>query len=233
MSVQRTVLITGARKGIGEYLANYYLEKEYFVFGCSRKPSEIEHLNYEHHCLDITEEKAVRKMFSSISKRYGKLDFLLNNAGIALMNHSLLTPLESASKIFDTNVLGTFLFCREAAKLMKKSGSGRIVNFTSVAVPLKIEGEALYAASKAAVETLTQILSKELSPYKITVNALGPTPIRTDLIRNVPEKKLEELLERQAIKRFGELEDVSNVVDFFLQDQSRFITGQTIYLGGV
>ena len=116
---------------------------------------------------------------------------------------------------------------------MKKSGTGRIVNFTSVAVPLKIEGEALYAASKAAVETLTHILSKELAPYKITVNALGPTPIRTDLIRNVPENKLQQLLERQAIKRFGEHSDVANVADFFLREESEFVTGQTIYLGGV
>jgi len=149
------------------------------------------------------------------------------------MNHILLTPLSSVKKIFDVNVIGTFLFSREAVKLMSKNKYGRIVNFSTVAVPLKIEGEAVYAASKAAIKTFTEILAKEVSGLNITVNAIGPTPIKTDLIKSVPIEKIDKLIESQAIKRFGEFEDVANVIDFFIQKRSSFITGQTLFLGGV
>jgi 3-oxoacyl-[acyl-carrier protein] reductase len=149
------------------------------------------------------------------------------------MNHAMLTPLAVARRIIDVNFLGTFLFCREAAKLMSRSGGGRIVNFATVATPLKLEGEAVYAASKAAVLSLTEILARELAPLNITVNTVGPTPIDTDLIRNVPREALDALLKRQAIQRYGTFDDVANVIDFFLQERSGFITGQHLFLGGV
>lgn len=233
MSDPAVVLITGTRKGIGRHLAEHYAGGGYRVVGCSRKPIDYQLNNYEHHCLDVTDEPAVARLFGAIRSAHGGLDALINNAGIASMNHALLTPLHTARRVLETNVLGTFLFCREAAKLMKKRGSGRIVNFSSVAVPLKLEGEAVYAASKAAVTTLTEILARELAPMNVTVNAVGPTPIKTDLIRSVPEEKLEAIVRRQAIARFGQLRDVVNVVDFFLRPESDFVTGQTIFLGGV
>jgi 3-oxoacyl-[acyl-carrier protein] reductase len=233
MEPQPVTLVTGASRGIGRYLTERKLAQGHFVYGCSRSESDLIHDNYCHECLDVADEAAVRGLISRIRKEKGRLDNLINNAGIASMNHSLLTPKETVTKVLNTNLVGTFLFCREAAKLMKKTGSGRIVNFTTVAVPLKLEGEAIYAASKSAVLTLTQVLSFELAPYGITVNAVGPTPVDTDLIRSVPENKIEELVQRQAIKRKGTFQDVENVVDFFLKPESDFITGQVLYLGGV
>jgi 3-oxoacyl-[acyl-carrier protein] reductase len=116
---------------------------------------------------------------------------------------------------------------------MLRQESGRIVFFTTVARPLRLEGEIAYAASKAAVETIAQILSRELAPNGITVNAVGPTPVKTDLIRGVSDDAIDRLLQRQAIRRLGEFADVVNVVDFFLRPESNFVTGQVIYLGGV
>jgi 3-oxoacyl-[acyl-carrier protein] reductase len=133
----------------------------------------------------------------------------------------------------ETNFTGTFLFCRESARLMQLHRYGRIVNFATVAVPLKLEGEAVYAASKAAVISLTQILAREFADFGVTVNAIGPAPTRTDLIRGVSPEKLDALIERQAIKRYGELRDVIQVIDFFVQPASDFVTGQVIFLGGV
>jgi 3-oxoacyl-[acyl-carrier protein] reductase len=116
---------------------------------------------------------------------------------------------------------------------MKKNKFGRIINFSSVAVPLNLEGESIYSASKSAVEQLTKVMSREVSEYGITINAIAPTPIETDLIKAVPKVKIEKLLQRQAIKRLGNFKDVSNVIEFFISENSSFITGQVIYLGGI
>lgn len=226
-------LITGTRKGIGRYLAEYYAKKGHQVVGCSRGPMDCEIENYTHVETDVADEGGVTKLFSKIRKDYGRLDNLINNAGIASMNHCLLTPISTVKNILNTNIIGTFLFCREAGKIMTKHNYGRIVNFTTVATPLKLEGEAIYAASKAAIRSLTEILARELAAYNITVNSIGPTPVETDLIRSVPKEKMHRLLNRQSITRFGTFEDISNVIDFYLSRQSDFITGQNIYLGGV
>ena len=226
-------LVTGSRKGIGRFLAEHYVSQGHQVVGCSRGECDWQAEGYQHFKLDVSDEKAVVALFADVRKRYGRLDNLINNAGIASMNHSVLTPVSTVQRILNTNVVGTFLFCREACKLMKASGAARIVNFATVAVPLKLEGEAIYAASKAAVVSLTQILAKEFAQFGITVNAVGPTPVETDLIRSVPKEKMDRLLQSQAIKRMGTFGDVANVVDFFLRKESEFITGQVIYLGGV
>ena len=229
----RVCLITGTRKGVGNYLAHYYLTKGMHVIGCSRSKSDNASDNYKHYALDVADETQMKQMFYEIKSQHGQLDFLINNAGAASMNHSILTPAAVAQKLVSTNLVGAFIACREAAKLMMKKRFGRIVNFTTVAVPLKLEGEAMYAASKAALITLTQILAKEYAEYGITVNAIGPTPIKTDLIKSVPEEKIQRILEQQAIKRYGEFSDVSNTIDFLLKVESQFITGQAIFLGGV
>lgn len=233
MTEEQIMLITGTRKGIGKYLAEYYVLKGFQVIGCSRSKVDYELKNYQHFCLDVADEGKIKQMFAEIRKEYGKLDILINNAGIASMNHVLLTPLSTINKILNTNVIGTFLCCREAAKLMQKKKYGRIVNFATVATPLKLEGEAIYAASKAAVVSLTEILARELAEMGVTVNAVGPTPVKTDLIRSVPQEKIDALLNRQAIRRFGEFKDISNVIDFLIHPESDFVTGQVIYLGGV
>jgi 3-oxoacyl-[acyl-carrier protein] reductase len=233
MVENKVVLITGTRKGIGRALAEHYAGRGCHVVGCSRSAFEGEIPDYRHYCLDVGDESAVKRMFSEIRKQEGRLDVLINNAGVASMNHSLLTPIPAAKKIMETNFMGTFLFCREAARVMQLHRYGRIVNFATVAVPLKLEGEAVYAASKAAVISLTQILAREFADFGITVNAIGPTPIRTDLIGGVSPEKLDALIQRQAIKRYGEARDVIQVIDFFVQPASDFVTGQVIFLGGV
>ena len=231
--VEQVVLITGARKGIGRSLAEHYLDHGYSVVGCSRKDSDLRHDHYRHYCLNVTDETAIKSMFADITNRNGRLDVLINNAGIASMNHVLLTSVDKAREILDTNFIGTFLMCREAARLMKKNQFGRIVNMASVATPLKLEGEAVYAASKAAVISFTQVVAKELASFGITVNAIGPTPIDTDLIKSVPGEKLDQLINMQAIKRRGTFGDVTNLIDFLIRPESDFITGQVIFLGGV
>ena len=227
------MIITGTSRGIGRHLARYYCEKGYLVVGFSRSDVDLSMATYRHFTVSVSDEAGVKKAFKTIRRDFGRLDVLVNNAGIAAMNHSLLTPMETLDAIYQTNVKGAFLLSREAAKLMKKNSFGRIINFSSVAVPLKLAGEAAYASSKAAVVNLTQILAKELAEFDITVNAIGPTPVKTDLIKGVSEEKIAALLNQQAIHRLGEFQDITNVIDFFIRSSSDFITGQTLYLGGV
>lgn len=231
--MNRVIIITGTRKGIGRYLAEQYLAEGDKVYGCSRRNTDLEHPNYRHTNLDVSDEAEVMSFVRNVYKENKHIDVLINNAGCAAMNHFLLTPYTTAQRVFNTNFMGTFLMCREVAKYMMKAKAGRIVNYSTVAVALNLHGELVYSASKAAVEQLTRVLADEIGESGITVNAVGPTPIDTDLIKNVPEDKLQDLLSHQCIKRFGKFEDVKNVIDFFLRPESDFITAQTIYLGGV
>ena len=228
-----TIFITGTRKGIGRALAKHFLKQGHDVIGCSRGDSAIHAAHYQHFTLDITNESDVVTTLRAIKKSYPQLDVLINNAGIASMNSFTLTPGRTVQSIFNTNVFGCFYCLREAAKLMIRKKRGRIINFSTVATAYNLEGEAIYAASKAAVESLTRTTARELADYNITVNAIAPTPIHTDLIKTVPKDKIDALVQRQAIKRLGNMDDIINVVDFFIKPESNFITGQTLYLGGV
>lgn len=226
------MLITGSRKGIGRYLAEHYLKKGYLVEGCSRGDLELGE-GYHHHQLDVADEKGVRAMVADISKRHGRIDAVLNNAAIASMNHVLLTPAKTANRMFEVNVTGTMLVCRDVAKVMMRRRYGRIVNFTTIVAPIALAGEAIYAASKSAVVTFTRILAFELGQWGITCNSFGATPIMTDMIKGVPQDKVNAVVNNLAIKRLGTPEDCANVCDFFVSPSSDNITGQVIYLGGI
>ena len=212
------IIITGASRGIGKYL---YKELSVLnrVIGFSSKD------------VDLSDSREVNILLESLREKNYEPDVLINCAGVASMNHSLLTPSHVTQRIFDINVVGTFNLTKEIAKMMNEGG--RIINFSSVAAPLNLEGEAIYAASKAAVEKFTKVLAKELAFKEITVNCIGPCPIKTDLIKNVPLHKIKRILAQQAIKKFGTLNDVLNLVHFFIDKRSNMITGQTIYLGGI
>jgi 3-oxoacyl-[acyl-carrier protein] reductase len=229
---ERVVLITGSRKGIGRALAEHFLAQGAIVEGCSRQPADWEAEGYTHHIADVLNDGQVRTMMAAIGKRHGRLDVLVNNAGIASMNLAMLTPTETAQRIVNTNFLGTFLVCREAARLMMRRRYGRIINLSTVAIPTRLAGESLYAASKAAVTTFSQIFAREVAGYGITCNVVGPTAIQTDLLRSVPSETIDSLLEMLPLKRFGTFEDVANVVDFFASPASGMVTGQVVYLGG-
>ena len=233
MTEDRVALITGSRTGIGRHLAEHYSRRGFVVEGCSRGPADWEAADYTHHLVDVADERQVKTMISSIARRHGRLDVVINNAAIASMNHVLLTPASSANRMLEVNVTGTMIVCRDAAKVMMRQRNGRIINFTTIVAPIALAGEAIYAASKAAVVTLTRILAFELGQWGITCNSFGATPIMTDMIRGVPQAKIDQVVNGLAIKRLGTYEDCANVCDFFVRPESDNITGQVLYLGGI
>ncbi|HLT38113.1 MAG TPA: SDR family oxidoreductase [Enhygromyxa sp.] len=229
---RKLMVVTGASRGLGRSLVETMLARGHRVFGCSRSQASIEHPEYTHFELDVADEPAVVRMFKAVRKTGEPLYALINNAGAAAMNHALLTPAATMTRLLAINVQGTMLCSREAAKQMSKHRVGRIINFSTIAAAYDLEGEAVYVASKSAVAAYSRVLARELGERGVTVNVVAPNPIRTALIAGVPDDKLQAILARQAIKRFGRFEDVLNVVDFFLDPRSEFVTGQIIYLGG-
>jgi 3-oxoacyl-[acyl-carrier protein] reductase len=229
----RKIMITGASRGIGKTLVEHFLAMGDTVIGVSRSESDIVSENYHHYLADVAIEADAKHVFINVKKQLGALDVLINNAGIARMNAFALTPIDNVQEIMNTNFMGTFIFCQKAINLLRKSPHARIINLSTVAVPLNLAGEAAYAASKSAVETLTRIMAKEIGSFGITCNAIGPSPIATQLISGVGEEKINKLIQQQAIKKMAKVEDVTNIVDFYLNPNSHMITGQIIYLGGI
>lgn len=228
----RRILITGTSRGLGRFLAEHYLALGDSVIGCSRSENAIDHERYWHQRLDVTDESSVTALFNQVRQRFGGLDVLINNAGTASMNAFALTPLSTIRRVMDTNFLAPAMLTHGAIRLMRKSSAGRIVNLSTIAVPLRLEGEAVYAASKGALETFTRVLAREIGAMGITCNAVGPSVVRTQLTEGVPAEKLERLIKGQAVPRQATGADVANVVDFFLKAESGLVTGQVVYLGG-
>src|SRR5439155_24198938 len=156
----------------------------------------------------------------------------INIARMATMHLAPLTPTETLQRLLKNNLTCTYIAAREAARL-KRRRTGRIVNIVNDAVRLHLAGEAAYIASKAGVVAMTEVLARELGPMGITVNAVGPGPIDTDLIGGVPDATMNALLQRLVPPRKSTVADVANVIDFFVSNASDSVTAQTIYLGGV
>lgn len=230
-----TMLITGTRTGIGKSLAEHFLQRGDTVIGCSRRSSSIEHPRYRHFEVDLTDSKQLKRMFRSVRQEFGHLDSVVNNAGTATMNHFMLTPEETTRSIFEINFFAVLACSREATKLLQRSdrASTSILNISTVAVPWSLDGQLVYSASKSAVEQATRVMSKELTAFGIRVNALGLPIIRTVLTRTLPEEARVNALARQTIGRMCEFDDLVGPVEFLTSEQSGFVTGETLYLGGV
>ncbi len=228
------MLITGTSQGIGKYLASYYLGKGYLVIGCSRQKSDITNSRYTHLIADISNENEILDVFKFIRKEHQRLDVLINNAAInpAIVTVSLL-PYETIQKTFKVNVFAPILFCREAIKLMSRHKFGRIINIGSMATRHEVAGESIYTSTKSALNAFTRVLAKEVMSSGITANIVAPSAIDTELSKAINQEALTEVLNRNAIKTWGDFNDVSNSIDYLLKPESKTVTGQIIYLGGV
>ena len=229
----KVIVVTGARKGIGQMLATHFLDGGGAVIGVSRGDGSINHPRYTHHSVDVGDDKAVRDFFMQIARSTGKVDIVVNNAAVLTSIHAMLMPASRAEDMVRTNILGVLYMSREAAKLMRKARWGRIINIGSMASTLEPIGDSMYAASKSAGITLTGVLAKELAGHGITVNTLAVTGFETDMLAQLPRDKIDGVIAGLPLPRYATAPDITNVIDFFASDRSDYITAQTIYLGGV
>ena len=224
-----TALITGTSQGLGRALSERLLADGWTVHGFARSAQTLAHANFTAHSVDVTDEAAVRSAVSTVATA-GRIDLLVNNAGAASLNALLLTPGSVAEQLMRVNYLGTFHCLQAVGKGMVRQRAGRIINLTTVAVPLSLEGEAAYVASKAAVEALTQVAAKELAASGVVVTAVGFGPIDTKLTRAVPKAALTKI--NDAIGR-PEGTTMAQAVDFLLAHLRSAPGGSVEYLGKI
>jgi 3-oxoacyl-[acyl-carrier protein] reductase len=229
----KVVLVTGARRGVGRLVADHFLGLGAQVVGFSRHEDDAPRERYLPLAVDVGNPESVAKGFETVRKTFGRVDIVVNNAAVLTSQYSMIMPAGAAQAMLDTNILGTFLVSREAAKLMRKHKWGRIINVGSMAVSLEPMGDSVYAATKAAVATLANVMAKEFAPMNVTCNTLGVTAYETDMLGQLPRDKVNEVVKGLPLPRFATADDILNVIDFFASERSGYVTAQTVFLGGV
>lgn len=229
----KVVLVTGARRGLGAVIADHFEQRGAQVVGFSRHVDDVPTSDRRFHVgVDVADPSSVSAGFEEIRKRFGKLDICINNAAVLTSQYAMIMPAASAKAMVDTNVLGTFLVSREAAKLMRKGKWGRIVGVSSMAVSVEPMGDSVYAATKAAITTMAHVMAKELATINITCNTMGITAFESDMLSQLPRDKVDAVIATLPLARMATRENVSHVLDFFCGPGSECITAQTVYLGG-
>ncbi len=230
----KTVLITGASRGIGAAIAKTFAEAGYNVvinYNSSKEQAEAlaGQINGFLVKADVSKQEEVEKMFAQAKQKFGKIDVLVNNAGVALKKMICDTSLQDWQRVLDINLTGTFLASKCAIKDMMYSG-GKIINVSSVFGLSGASCEGAYSAAKAGVIGLTKAMAKEYS--NVCVNCVCPGAIDTEMNNNLTQAEKQELIEEIPAGRLGTCEEVAQMVLFLASDAANYITGQVISING-
>jgi len=237
----RVAVVTGSARGIGKAIA-----QRLFNAGATVVVADLDQDSVDEACreigsqdteriagfaCDVSDPDSVVALFKAVKERFQRLDILVNNAGITRDNLFSRMTFEQWKQVIDVNLTGTFLCCRHAFPMVRKSPAGRIINIASVAAGGNI-GQANYSASKAGVIGLTRTLSIELARYKVTANAVAPGFIDTEMTRAVPEKARKIWIDKIPVGRAGTPEDIAEAVEFLASDGASYITGEVMEVDG-
>ena len=229
----KIALITGSSRGVGLRVSKHFLVGGATVLGVSRGEATIKSDHYHHIKVDLADADAIITAFRAVRNLVPRVDIVINNAALLTSQYSMIMPPAAAQAMVNVNLLAPFIVSREAAKLMRKTKWGRIINIGSMAASLEPVGDSVYAACKAGLSTLANVMAKEFGSFNITCNTLAITAIDSDMLRQLPRDKIEAIIAALPIPRFADIDDILNVIDFFAAERSAYITAQTVFLGGV
>lgn len=244
MLKDKVVLITGASRGIGKATALLMAENHANVIVNYRDDeSETEAAELVDMIIkkgqnaikikaNVSIEDEVQEMFNIIKEKYNRLDILVNNAGVMRSSLLLMTKTEEFNELFETNCKGVFLCMRVAAKIMMKQKYGKIINLSSIVGTNGDKGLVAYSASKSAIVGMSKSAAKELGMFNITVNAVAPGFIDTDMTKNLKEGIKKEMISNIALGRIGKPEDVAKVILFLSSELGDYVSGQVIGIDG-
>jgi 2-deoxy-D-gluconate 3-dehydrogenase len=239
----RVFVVTGGSRGIGLEIAKELINQGAKVAICGRKPEALDaalaSINGKDRVITssahIAKEEDVEKMFNTVLAKFSRVDALINNVGMNLLTPSVAdTELAQWQKIMDTNLNGTFLCSRKAARIMQKQKKGKIVNVSSIAGRRASPAMGIYGIAKAGVEMLTKVLAAELAQFGIQVNAVAPSMVRTEFSKPFWSNDIiyEQIVKGIPMGRIAEPMDVVHPVLFLASDAADFITGQTLLVDG-
>lgn len=236
---RKIVLVTGASRGIGKAIALRFAKEGAFVIGTATSEKGAESIG-EYlsefggigRVLDVCDDEQVDKLFEEIDSVYGSLQILVNNAGITKDGLLMRMKDDDWASVIDTNLTSVYRMSRRAVKGMMKARFGRIINITSVVGQMGNAGQTNYASSKAGVEGFTRALAREIGSRGITVNAIAPGFIETDMTDKLDERLLNSMLDAVPVGRLGQPDDVAAAVAFLASDEASYITGEVLAVNG-
>jgi NAD(P)-dependent dehydrogenase (short-subunit alcohol dehydrogenase family) len=236
----KIALVTGAGQGIGRSIARLFADEGATVVAIdldlAAAETTISTAPAAQQCaarkVDVSSRAAVQALFAETVERHGRVDIVVNNAGVGAVDTLAQTPDENWAKVIGVNLTGAFYLCREAARSMQSVGNrGAIVNVSSTSA-LNGEGPAHYCASKAGVMGLTRSIARELAPTGIRINTVVPGPTNTPMMQGIPEEWSEAIVKSVPLGRMGNPDEVARVALFLASDDSAFITGQNVAVNG-
>lgn len=238
---KQVTLVTGASRGIGRCIAEHLAHQGAIVIGTATADSGVARIEEAlrgmpnpgtGRVLDVRDAPAVQNLVESIAAEFGAVQILVNNAGITLDNLLMRMKDEEWDAILDTNLSSVYRLSKACLRGMMKAKSGRIINITSVVGATGNPGQCNYAAAKAGMIGFTKSLAREVASRNITVNAVAPGFIETDMTNALPDAQREALLAQIPLQRLGAGEDIAAAVGFLAGPSASYITGQTLHVNG-
>jgi len=237
----KVALVTGASRGIGKAIALQLGAQGFTVLGTATSAQGATNISEylssnqfagKGYCVDVASDESVATVITAIESEFGAPLILVNNAGITRDNLLMRMKPDEWTGVIDTNLGSMYRLCKACLRGMTKARWGRIINISSVVGSSGNAGQTNYSASKAGIEGFTRSLAKEIGSRGITVNAVAPGFIETDMTRDLPTKQAESLLSQIPLGRLGQPEEIASVVGFLASESGAYITGETVHVNG-